>query len=311
MTSNVVVQNITPPAQSINAMQQQRVLHNASLRHTGNASAPGLQSQHIYDNTAGNGMVRPQSNTGSSGGGMSLITGKPQNYQNMMATGGGPNHGNYGSYAQQQTAQQIHIRQMYGQQSGAVRASSLSGSSESHNPSMGRTNIMVNGGGSAASTAVRNIRQTHPGKKLICYKKLIVFYYFFLILAMIINANQPNQRPMMMINQPGSQSSMQYDQNVYSIGNGLTGMNTGSGLPQRQLSLNDSYNSMNSCIGMQQQSNVPSGSSQVLPSHIHGNAQQSSGGISHSMSQMQGQRVPPGFVAIPSASVPNQVNFIF
>lgn len=137
---------------------------------------------------------------------------------------------------------------------------------------------------------------------------------------MVINTNQPNQRPMMMINQTGpgvsvGQSSLQYEQNAYSLGNGPTGggpavMNTGA-LSQRQPSLNDSYNSMGSCIGLQQQPGGPSGSSQVLSSHMQGNAQQSSGGINHSMSQMQGQRGPTGFVSIPPASVPNQVNFVF
>lgn len=164
MTNNVVVQNITPPAQNMNAMQQQRVIHGASLRHSGNANGPSLQSQHVYDSN-GNGMALQQNNTGSGGGGIQLPAGPPsQNYQNIMATGG-PGHANYGSYASQQTAQQIHIRQMYGQSSGAVRAPGPPCSTGPHNSSIGRANMMVNGGCSAAPTAARGIRQTHPGKK--------------------------------------------------------------------------------------------------------------------------------------------------
>lgn len=167
MTSNVVVQNITPPTQSMTAMQQQRVLHGTPLRHGANTNGPGLPSQHVYDTSGGNGMAPPQASTGSGGGGMPPPTGTPQNYQNMMTTGG-PGHANYGSYAQhaqQQSAQQIHIRQMYGQASGAVRASGPPGGPGPgpHSGSLGRTNMMVNGGGSAAPGAARGIRQSHPG----------------------------------------------------------------------------------------------------------------------------------------------------
>lgn len=131
-----------------------------------------------------------------------------------------------------------------------------------------------------------------------------------------MGANQANQRSMMIMNQPGpggpvGQTAIQYDQSTYSMGNGPTGggptvMNTG-GPPQRQASLNDSYSSMGPCIGMPQQSGVPSAGSQVISSHMQGSTQQPSGGIGQSLPQMQSQRGPTGFVSMPPASVPNQV----